>query len=204
MPTTIILVRHCAHDLIDRILVGRRIDVPLSAAGVEQAKRLAARLGARGLTRVVSSPQFRALQTARPLAGDIGRAIEIAPEFDEVDFGEWSGRSFDQLHEDTDWHRWNTRRDLGRPPGGESMAELQTRVLAGVLRLGEAHSNQVVAVITHAEPIRAAVLACRQIPLRAFACVNVESGAVVTLQVENRRVTLCGESDGVGAPMVAA
>ena len=38
--TTILLVRHAAHDLLDKVLVGRMAGVPLSSEGIDEARRL--------------------------------------------------------------------------------------------------------------------------------------------------------------------
>jgi broad specificity phosphatase PhoE len=184
VATTIILVRHAAHDLLDRVLVGRQPDVFLSTLGVVQAERLAHALVRSGIAAVNSSPQARARQTAEPIALLLGTPTEIAFEFDETDFGAWTGRTFDSLQDDPAWKRWNSCRDACRPPGGESMDELQSRVLAGLSRLATTHPDQSIAVVTHAEPMRAAVLHCRGLPLREFARVQIDPCSCTTLQVD--------------------
>lgn len=184
MATTIILVRHSTHELLDHVLLGRQTNVSLSAAGIMQAERLAAALIQGGVTEVKSSPQIRARQTAEPIAAMLGTPVEIVPEFDEADYGAWSGRTFDSLQNDPSWQRWNSHRDTCRPPGGESMHELQSRVLAGLSRLKKAHPDQCIAVVTHAEPARAAVLYYRVIPLGEFARVRIDPGSCTTLQFD--------------------
>ena len=187
MTTTIILVRHSHHDLIGRVLVGREPNVSLSVAGIRQARRLAAVLVRRGVAEVKSSPQLRARQTAGPIAAILGKPIEIMAEFDEADFGAWSGRTFEQLQNDCHWQRWNSDRETCRPPGGETMHELQSRVLAGLSRLAKAHPGQCIAVVTHAEPARAAVLHYRGISLGEFARVEIDPGSCTTLKFDGER-----------------
>jgi broad specificity phosphatase PhoE len=182
VTTTIILVRHSHHDLIGRVLVGREPNVALSAAGLRQAQRLAALLVRRGVAEVKSSPRLRARQTAEPIAAMLGKPVEIMAEFDEADFGAWSGRAFEQLQNDYHWQRWNSDRETCRPPGGETMRELQSRVLAGLSRLAKAYPGQCIAVVTHAEPARAAVLHYRGIPLGEFARVAIDPGSCTTLE----------------------
>jgi probable phosphoglycerate mutase len=182
VTTTIILVRHSHHDLIGRVLVGREPNVSLSAVGMRQAQGLATRLVRRGVSDVKSSPQLRARQTAEPLAATLGKPVEIMPEFDEADFGDWSGRAFDSLQHDCGWQRWNSDREACRPPGGETMRELQSRVLAGLSRLAKAHPGQCIAVVTHAEPARAAVLHYRGMSLGEFARVEIDPGSCTTLK----------------------
>jgi broad specificity phosphatase PhoE len=187
VTTTIILVRHCVHDLLDRVLVGRAPNVPLSAAGIAQAHCLAAALVRRGVTGVKSSPQMRARQTADPVAALIGKPAEIMPEFDEADFGAWSGCAFDSLQNDCQWQRWNSDREASRPPGGEAMRELQSRVLAGLLRLVTAHPGACIAVVTHAEPVRAAMMHYLGIPLGEFTRVEIDPGSCTTIKFDGER-----------------
>jgi broad specificity phosphatase PhoE len=193
VATTIILVRHCVHDLLDRVLVGRRSDVALNTVGIKQAERLAAALVRSGVIDIKSSPQIRARQTAEPMAAILGKPTEIAPEFDEADYGAWSGRAFDSLQNDPGWQRWNSHREVCRPPGGESVHELQSRVLAGLSRLKKAHPDQCIAVVTHAEPARAAVLHYRGIPLGEFARVRIDPGSCTTLQLDGGHGAIVGE-----------
>jgi broad specificity phosphatase PhoE len=194
VTTTIILVRHSHHDLIGRVLVGREPNVSLSAAGIRQAQRLAAVLVRRGVTDVKSSPQLRARQTAGPIAAMLGKPVEIMPEFDEADFGAWSGRAFEQLQNDCHWQRWNSDREACRPPGGETMRELQSRVLAGLSRLAKAaHPGQCIAVVTHTEPARAAVLHYRGISLGEFARVEIDPGSCTTLKFDGEQGAIVSE-----------
>jgi broad specificity phosphatase PhoE len=194
VATTIILVRHAAHDLLDRVLVGRTSDARLGAVGIKQAERLAAALVRSGVTDVKSSPQIRARQTAEPVAAMLGKPAEIVPEFDEADYGAWSGRTFESLQNDPDWKRWNSRRETCRPPGGESMHELQSRVLAGLSRLKKAHPDQCIAIVTHAEPARAAVLHYCGIPLSEFARVRIDPGSCTTLQLDGNHGAIVRET----------
>ncbi len=203
MATTIILIRHCLHESIDHVLVGRGPDVLLSAAGIEQGKRLAAALADRGIAGVKSSPRARARQTAEMIASRLGKSVEIRAEFDETDFGAWSGRSFNSLQDDRRWKRWNCEREACRPPGGESIHELQNRVLAGLGCLAAAHPGASIVVVTHAEPIRAAVMHYRAISYREFARVRIDPGSCTTLRLQDGRGTIVRENEHPDVMMVA-
>src|SRR5260370_34830602 len=155
---------------------------PRCEPGPGQALPLAAVLVGRGFADSKWSPQLRAGQTAEPIAAMLGKPVEIMPEFDEADFGAWSGRAFEQLQNDCHWQRWNSDRQACRPPGGETMRELQSRVLAGLSRLAKAHPGQCIAVVTHAEPARAAVLHYRGMSLGEFARVEIDPGSCTPLK----------------------
>lgn len=154
---------------------------------MKQAQRLAAGLLRHGVTEIKSSPQLRARQTAELIAALLGKSVGLMPEFDEVDFGAWSGRTFASLQNDCHWQRWNSSRQACRPPQGETIHELQSRVLAGLLRLAERYPDQRITVVTHAEPIRAAVLHYCGIPLGEFARVDIAPGSRTTLKFDGER-----------------
>ena len=123
------LIRHGATDVPPSITVGSG-DPPLSEAGREQARRLAARLRSRPLGEVWSSDLRRAAETAAIIAAPHGLAVRTAPELRELDFGAWEGRDLRELwREDPDAARaWEG--DITATPTtfGESVHQLQARV----------------------------------------------------------------------------
>jgi probable phosphoglycerate mutase len=175
------LVRHGANDLAERVLCGRKIDVPLNVHGRRQAEALARRLAQEPITQVISSPRRRARQTAEPIAATLGLSVAVAAQIDEHDAGIWSGQSFADLARDPRWRLWNERRNEVRPPAGESMPELQMRILRYLDRLVLAHPDETVVLVTHAEPIRAALLYDRGLPLKDFWCIDVPLACALTI-----------------------
>nr|WP_275403501.1 histidine phosphatase family protein [Ramlibacter algicola] len=151
------LVRHGAHDWLGRGIAGRLGDVSLNAQGWTQAEDLVHRLEGRELHALYSSPQPRARQTIAPLAGRRRLKVEVAPAFDEIDFGDWTGREFGQLQGDPLWQHWNERRGSARPPKGEAFAEVQQRAVHGVEDLRRRHPGRTVLVASHGDVIKAIV-----------------------------------------------
>jgi probable phosphoglycerate mutase len=182
----IYLVRHAAHSLVDRVLCGRACDVSLSDEGAAQARRLAIRLASTPIDVVQSSPRRRTRETAAAIAERHALDVECAESMDELDAGEWSGRSFESLAPDPAWVRWNSCRGSARAPGGESMAELQARVIAHIEKLRAKTANAV--IVTHAEPIRAALLYYRNIPLDRYGEIEVAPASVIALRNSRGRV----------------
>jgi broad specificity phosphatase PhoE len=176
------LVRHACHSLLGRVLCGRAIDVGLNAEGCREAGALADYFADQHVDVLQSSPQRRALETAQAIAARISCEIQITPAFDEHDAGEWAGREFTALARDPRWRAWNERRGATRPPRGESMSELQQRVVDHIeeLRAGEI-DNAV--IVSHAEPIRAAVMHYRGIALDDFPRVEIEPASITLLQM---------------------
>ena len=78
----LLLIRHA---LPLRSEPGQGSDPDLSEAGIEQAKRLPDALARFPITRIVSSPQRRSVQTAQPVADALGRTVEIDDRLAEYD-----------------------------------------------------------------------------------------------------------------------
>ena len=175
------LVRHAAHDLIGRVLAGRKVDVGLNAEGRRQAEATAQQLASEPIRQVISSPRQRARQTAEPIAVAHGLSISIAPQIDEHDAGLWEGQEFETLKRDSRWWLWNEKRAEACPPGGESMRELQMRILSYLDRLSEQYPDETVVLVSHAEPIRAALLHERGMSLADWMQVDVPLAAVITV-----------------------
>lgn len=183
MTTTFFLVRHAAHGLLDRVLVGRMPNVALSEIGRLDAGRVARRLRSERIAIVQSSPQQRARETAEPIGAALGHAVEIAPALDEIDVGEWTGRSFDALGADPRWGTWNNARSLSRAPGGESFAEVQARVVGHFEDCRASRPGEGVAVVSHSDVIKAAVLFYLGAPLDFYSRMEISPASVTTLVI---------------------
>jgi broad specificity phosphatase PhoE len=161
---TILLVRHAAHDNVGDFLAGRMPGVSLGLAGRAQAERLAKRLAVEKLDVVEASPRERTRETAEAVARASGlEKPSIADALDEIDFGAWTGKSFEELDADPDWRRWNEQRATARTPAGESMADVQVRALTHLKTL----KAERVALVSHADVIKAVVCGVLGLPLDA-------------------------------------
>ncbi|MFN6548920.1 histidine phosphatase family protein [Mycolicibacterium septicum] len=78
----LLLVRHA---LPLRSEPGQGSDPDLSDEGIAQAERLPAALSRFPVSRLVSSPQRRAIQTAGPLAAELGLQVEVDERLAEYD-----------------------------------------------------------------------------------------------------------------------
>jgi broad specificity phosphatase PhoE len=158
MTNEFLLVRHATCERMDEMLLGRTVDSPLDARGMQQAAAMARALSSHRELLIAASPRRRAQQTAAAIATMTDAEIVTSHDIDEVDFGEWSGRTFLQLADDPDWRRWNEQRSLARTPAGESIADIQTRVLRHLKQLQDEYPGRSIVLVTHAEVIRAVVL----------------------------------------------
>lgn len=157
MATRLYLIRHAEHSLPRGTLAGRLPGVYLSERGKEQARALARRLRAARLAVVYSSPLERARQTAELIAAPHRLTVSLLEAAVEIDFGGWEGKTFDELADDPHWRRWNETRSLARCPGGESMQEVQARFVDELSAVARRCDGLEVAIVSHGDPIRAAV-----------------------------------------------
>ncbi|HEY0444851.1 MAG TPA: histidine phosphatase family protein [Allosphingosinicella sp.] len=183
MTAVILLVRHASHVELGRILSGRRRDVSLSKEGLEQAAIVADLLGTEPLAAVYSSPRERAYYTAREIAEPHDLKVQIADGLDELDFGRWTGLSFDDLEGDPAWQEWNEARASARPPDGESMAEAAERAAAALAQLAAAHPGEVIAAVSHCDIIRGVIAVHLGLPLDNLLRFDVDPASVSRIAV---------------------
>jgi probable phosphoglycerate mutase len=123
-----------------------RADIPLTAAGREQAAALGRYLTDRPFALVLTSPLMRARKTCE-LAG-FGTRAEVDPNLCEWDYGECEGRTTSEIHERIPgWELW-----VNGPPGGETVEQVGARAEAVIARAGDASGD--VALFAHAHLLR--------------------------------------------------
>lgn len=159
--TTILLARHGETDWNRQSRWQGHADPPLNEFGREQARELAERLASEPISAVYSSDLRRAHETARIVAERLGLDVTAVPDLREVDVGEWSGLSVDEVHErfPAGIERW---RAGGKGwDGGESYGEMGRRVVGALERIAASHPDETVLVISHGGAIRATVAHAR-------------------------------------------
>lgn len=186
----IVLVRHATCAQMDKVLLGRLIDEPLDLRGEGQARALARRLRAFPELAIHSSPRRRARHTAGIIAAQREIAVTVAPLMDEVDFGNWSGRTFVALAEDQQWRRWNQYRAVTRTPAGDCIRDVQERAITYFRKLHQTEHARTVAIVTHAEVIRSVVLLAMQAPAEDYCRVEISPASLTVLSVQGAQLRL--------------
>jgi probable phosphomutase (TIGR03848 family) len=168
--TTILLVRHGTTATTGSILPGRAPGLHLSEMGQAQASELAERIKelSRKPTAIFTSPLERAKETALPIA----KALRLRPLIDrgllECDFGTWTGKKLATLSRRVEWRAVQNAPSTFRFPEGESFSEMQQRMWSTLERLAKRHRNRTIVVVSHADPIKAAVTYAQGVPLDLF------------------------------------
>jgi broad specificity phosphatase PhoE len=189
----LLLIRHGSHDLLGRELVGRRSGVHLSARGRAEAEALARRLSGLPIAALHCSPRERAVETAEPICAALRLSRQIEPALDEMDFGDWTGRTLDSLRSDPLWQRFNRDRALTRIPGGETMPEVAARMVRFMDGLTAKHGDggeTAIALVGHGDPIRAAIAQAIGLPLEFMLRFDVAPASLTILRTGEHGVLL--------------
>jgi probable phosphoglycerate mutase len=168
--TTVLLVRHGNTATTGIVLPGRAPGLHLSDRGVAQAEAVATRIAEldRKPVALYVSPLERARETAAPIA----TALRLRPHVDrgllECDFGAWTGKRLSLLAKKPEWRAVQHAPSTFRFPEGESFTEMQLRIWTALERLAAKHRNKTIVVVSHADPIKAAVTYAQGVPLDLF------------------------------------
>ncbi|ABC91510.1 putative phosphoglycerate mutase protein [Rhizobium etli CFN 42] len=184
MTATFFLIRHAAHDNVGNFLAGRTAGISLGDAGRLQVQRLGQRLRREDINAIYTSPRERTRETAVGIATACGLSLPQTDEaLDEVNFGNWSGKTFEVLNDDPLWRRWNISRSLTRTPGGETMLDVQTRIFGLMETLTSVGNDRRIALVSHADLIKAAVSHVLGLPIDAWPRFDIAPASVTTVVI---------------------
>lgn len=170
-------------------------DPALHPDGHAQARALGKRLEAEPIAAIYVTTLQRTHQTAAPLAQALGIVPQVEADLREVFLGDWEGGAyrFHAAEGHPAYLRAKERQDWGEIPGAESTQALQARVKRGLMRIAQAHPDQLVAVVVHGGVIGAALsLASGAQPL---AFIGAANGSISRLVVKGEQMIIRGFND---------
>jgi probable phosphoglycerate mutase len=135
------------------------------------------------LQAIYTSPLERARETAEAIARPNALTVEPLDDLGEVRLGRWEGRAIADLDRDEEWRRYNAFRSGVRIPGGELMIETQARMVRVLMGLVERHRDQLVAIVSHADPLRCAIAHFLGIPLDLLLRFEISPAGVSVLEI---------------------
>lgn len=172
----VFLIRH-PRPLIEPGLCYGRLDVDC-----EEPQPVAARLQLPPDTPIFSSPLRRARRLAEALAVPARVEVRLDARLSEIDFGDWEGRRWDDIDRQSidDWAA-----DVLNftPPRGESVADLQRRVVDFAAELAATVDGASVALITHAGVIRALLGHWRGLPVAEWTQLKCDFGSLTQIEI---------------------
>ncbi len=173
------LVRHGETEYNRADVFRGRVDLPLNERGREQAEAAAHYLEGESFEAFYSSPLARSMQTARAIAARHGAEVEALDFFLDVDYGEWSGKSVDEIREawPEEFAAWSDDPEKAVFPGGESVREVRERLRRGLEWLSSRHAGKVL-VVGHKLINRLVICIVLDLPTRGIWRVEQSNGAI--------------------------
>jgi broad specificity phosphatase PhoE len=185
----LLLIRHAEIEPCHQHTFGGRIDMNLSTRGHKQARTLAEYLRGKKIDAIYASPMKRVQQTLAPFlnngastlrsppsavacyggqgATEDGPAQTILPALREVDFGDWTGLSWQAVSERFGFSAYDWLDQLERKgaPNGENGKTFRARVEPCLHEIARRHRGQNVAVFCHGGVIRMMLAILLDVPL---------------------------------------
>ena len=147
------IIHFIRHGWIGDTLAGKYIgttDAPLSDRGRMDLRKLDYEYKYPGTQVVFTSPLKRCTETAKILYPEQNPLV--IDNLSECNFGEWEGKTADELKNDPDFKKWLAGDSSVKPPRGESNADFTRRVckmfesiVEGLMKTGTTES----VIVTH-------------------------------------------------------
>ena len=154
--TTFYICRHGQTENNKNQRLSGWIDTPLTDEGIRNAASSAAKLKDVRFDKIVSSDLGRAFLTAYLVSRELGYSdeIELSKELREVNYGDFANMPYSgtnsiypviSAHDNTNF----------AAPNGESLAQMQQRVLAGIDGLSRDNQDKTILLVAHDGTINA-------------------------------------------------
>lgn len=147
------VIHFIRHGAIDETLAGKYIgttDPPLSEKGRIELKKLDSEFRYPGTQVVFTSPLKRCVETCKILYPE--QKPLVIEALSECNFGEWEGKTADELKNNSDFQKWLGGDSSIKPPRGESNADFTRRIcrmfesiVEGLMKTGTTES----VIVTH-------------------------------------------------------
>lgn len=188
----ILLIRHGQTDWNrDRRIMGR-LPVPLNAAGRREVEQLSHVLRDVEIDAIYTSPLKRAVETAGRLLGRRGGRVILAPDVAEIDYGQWVGKTFDEVRHEENYLVYHTRPSRAKAPGGERMIQVYRRTGRFIERLRKKHREGRVVVVSHADVIKAILVRYLKLDLNDLLKIRIDNCSLSSLWFNGSRCRVLG------------
>ncbi|MDY6834867.1 MAG: histidine phosphatase family protein [Chloroflexota bacterium] len=155
----LLLVRHGETDWNKKGLFQGQSDIELNTYGLEQVRMVGQRLSTEEISSVYSSDLKRAKQTTQAITsinGNQGLPVTYTRQLRELYFGDFEGKNFEEIKE----HylplakAWRDGDLDTTAPGGETLSQLGTRIMALADGIYDQHTDETVLVVAHGGPLQ--------------------------------------------------
>lgn len=192
----LIFMRHGqAENNVNRILVGRHIESHLTEYGRQQVEDTARYLQNVPIEKLYVSPVIRTVETAKIVSKILGINYEIDERLYEIDLGRLVGMNYDDIidkygnlflkfYAETDSTLSNY--------GVESFSAVKRRIKALMDEITDKEHDKNVLLISHLDPIKAAISVLLDLKPQALFHWNIRNAALTIVKHESKIYSLSG------------
>jgi probable phosphoglycerate mutase len=196
--TSVLLIRHPRTTWNDTGRYQGRLDAPLSELGKAQMNAAVDVFAGAEIAAIYSSPLRRAATLAERLARSIGAPLTLDDRLAEIGLGGWEGLYEQEIRERYPqmFAQWYGHPERVRFPGGESVADVQSRTAAWLADVFTAYpGDRNVIGVSHSAAIRVLSASALGLDLMHLHRVQVDNCSITTLVGTSPPATLLSLND---------
>ena len=171
LPSTLILVRHGHVEGISPERFRGRADLPLTTLGQKQSKETAQFISSKwNADQVYSSPLQRCVTTAKIIAQHQNLEVKSLEQLIDIDYGKWQGQTVEHVQsvEPYLYQRWLKHPQYTLIEDGETLADVQARLVRAFDHICKTHPNGTVIAVGHDSVIRIFLTLLLNMPLSSY------------------------------------
>ena len=188
MSLELLLIRHGEVPGINPPCFRGRLDLALTDLGKLQAQAVGqwvhdhCEVGA-----IYASPLSRCIDTARVIAEPLALHVWTSPGLIDTDYGRWTGLTHPEAaaRDPAAFHAWTHDPGINPPPDGETLRQVEMRVVSALHAIESHHSHGTVVMVTHDAVIRVLILHLLQAPLSRYASLCQDPTGVNRIEALN-------------------
>ncbi|PWU81766.1 MAG: fructose-2,6-bisphosphatase [Candidatus Nitrosopolaris wilkensis] len=195
MPLVILMRHGQAENNVNRILVGRHIESHLTDYGRQQVEDTARYLQNVPIEKVYVSPVTRTVETAKIVSKILGISYEIDERLYEIELGKLVGMNYDDIiykYGNLFLKFYAGADSMLSNYGVESFTAVKRRIKDLMDEIKETEHDKNVLMITHLDPIKAAISVLLDLKPRALFHWHIRNAALTILKHESKIYSLSG------------
>jgi broad specificity phosphatase PhoE len=180
------LLRHAEVEQKYQRVFGGRIDMELSPRGQLQAARLSEYLKCHSFDAIYASPMRRVQQTLQPMLQNRFPSPIITSDFREVDFGDWTGHTWEEVEErfGVSAFTWLNQLEVDGIRNAESAIKLRERVQPALEDVLRSHGGEQVAIFCHGGVIRMILAILFRLPFASMDMFEIEYASATQIRFQ--------------------
>lgn len=188
----IFLIRHGKTSWNGNWRIQGHSDIELSSEGITEAKLLAANFPVPTIDAIYSSDLNRAKSTAEILAKKFNLPVKITPEFREINFGDWEGKTLAEMEkiDPVNCENFFRNPEALKIKNAESFSHVQQRAMNAIKKITAAHQTGNIVVVAHGAINRTILCSILDMPMKKMWDISQFNTAVNIIRFDDKVFTI--------------